>query len=127
MTEEQLAIEAEYGIGGTLLAELSRRDDCRYGLRGVLLERDDELWRVTGSSWDRHGRLELALVPEASWEAYQQWQREQEDSDGCVSFGKLLTMEFPDYLCHFPATGFILRSPWPVVCDCWLPDGEAAP
>src|SRR5262249_28421142 len=102
----------------TVAAELRRRRDCRYGLRGVRIGVRDEpgaAFVCDASSWDEHGRLVIDLVPEARWEEF-----ERSRPRGLITMAQLLAYAPPPHLRRgVPAERCLLLSDWPEVCPCW--------
>ncbi len=110
----------------TVAAELKRRRDCRYGLRGVEVSVAGRKSRyvVLGSHWSRHGRLKLELLPKALQADYEADQDSYGDGSGVVIMTCAQVMEFADRwrgrtLHNVPAADCRLETEWPVVCRCW--------
>jgi hypothetical protein len=77
----------------TIKAELERRNNCRYGLRGVRIQvRDyaDQEFIIHSTRWDDRDRLTIRV----------------DDEDG--------------ERLYVDAADCFLMSSWPVVCGCWL-------
>src|SRR5262245_45888690 len=103
----------------TVAAELRRRKDCRYGLRGVrirLLGDDSGAEYVcAGSGWDQRGQLQLDLVPAERWQEYC-----DAEPKGFITCAELMAYTPPAYLRRdVPADRCVLLSDWPEVCPCW--------
>jgi hypothetical protein len=112
--------------------ELARRQDCRYGLRGVRVQHADFLgvvFVVESAEWDANGELALDLIPEGTRvkELLDGVERVPEDDDfDSIDSEELFAMEFvwPEgSVRQASADKCELIDDWPVVCRCW--DEEA--
>lgn len=106
------------GSPQTVEDELNRRDDCRYGLRGVLVAvrgESAEPWVIGGSEWDAYERLRLYIypgteIPKKPFEGMVYTLRELSEWTEINPARKIA------------AEDCFLLSRWPVVCRCWLPE-----
>jgi hypothetical protein len=97
----------------TVQQELDRRDDCRYGLAGVLVEYQGQTWRVASCEWNADGNLVIDLLPPDH--------AEFSEEPRFMSCAELAAYRFPE--CgrqDVPAPECVLVSKWPHVCGCYL-------
>ena len=107
--------------------ELRRRHDCRLGLRDVevaLRGHQGERFVVHVSSWDRHGKLRLKLLPKTLYKEYEADQRSGAKRSELVIMRASEPVEFCDRwanrrLNNVPATEATLLTAWLVKCRCW--------
>lgn len=113
----------------TVADELARRQGCRYGLRGVLVELDgvDGLYAVRSSEWGRDGRLLLRLVrpddlpPEGPFRLAPLSSAELAAMtiDDIPTLADVKAALARERAVEADAGSCRLMSPWPVVCHCW--------
>jgi hypothetical protein len=92
---------ASRGTARTVQDELLRRNNCRFGLAGVMVAMNGtahQPFRILSSSWGANSQLLLKLEPA--------------DVPGDDDF----------VLTRVPASRCALLSDWPVTCRCWLPE-----
>ena len=123
----------EGGIPRTVQNELERRNNCRYGLKGVrvaMIARPSEPMEIHCSQWDRKGDLTLDLYPIGGRELLNgRPMPTMEENGGPLIFtaGDLLKARFSDPVGTFlsvKASDCVLISEWPIVCRCWCEDPD---
>jgi hypothetical protein len=109
----------------TVQAELTRRQDCRYGLRGVevaVLGFGLARYAVASTSWNACRQLRLSLHP---WGETERVNGQRAELGRIYSLAELVAarIEEPDgTLKDVAADQVYLMADWPVVCRCWCPD-----
>jgi hypothetical protein len=108
----------------TVAEELRRRQDCRYGLRGVevsLRDRPGDVFVVLGSSWDEFQELRLELLPRGLLAEYEADRLSHSEgpfmrTDRMIDFTARWTGRRLD---DVPAADATLLTTCPIECDYW--------
>jgi hypothetical protein len=124
-----LVMEEAMAKTRTVAGELSRRKNCRYGLRGVrvtLAGRGDELFTVRSTHWNALGKLVLTVRP--VWEEPPLPKAVRYEILTGTELLRRAALEREEGLVageiEVDAAGVRLASDWPIVCRCWCDDGD---
>ena len=123
------------GTPSTVEDELQRRQECRYGLRGVEVSvfGINDVFKVHHSRWNYKESLVLDLYPSDQPPPRSLWQNETEEMRQVEQAGGIVFRRLSDWIGEEWPDGSIkgvavdqcvLLSEWPIVCRCWCSDDE---